>query len=186
VKAFALSIAVFGCALAIPAAAQPADRAASSNSPGKQARRSGVAQFRAGATYRRLYDIPIFAGEFGAALGSWDERRGKYLAVNFIAPGRTENGLSLWGVSAGLRANWQLSDVRLGLHAGLEYLEVDRATYRSTLASLGFALAGFVGWDFLHSEAGVVGVDLALNADPFFGHDTALFWGPTLGLHYRI
>jgi hypothetical protein len=170
-----------------PASAQSASPPQLDRARAERTDQSGFLQLRTGATYRRLYNIPILAGEFGAAIGGWDERGSDYVAFDVIAPGRTENGLAFWGGALGYRGDWQLSvRFRVGFSAGLAVVGLSRETTEDAIASGGFALSGFAGWDLLRSQSGVLALDLALNTDPTFGDSTTVVWGPTLGLSYRL
>jgi hypothetical protein len=150
---------------------------------------SGAWQLRAGATYRRLYDVPIYAGTFGAAFGGWDERGGDYVFVDLLLPGRTEYGLAFSGGAVGYRSDWQFSRARVGFSAALAVMSVERATKDEKMSGGGFAISGFAGYDVLRTPGSVLAVDLVLNLDPIFGgegSDAALVWGPTLGVSYRL
>jgi hypothetical protein len=147
---------------------------------------SGAWQFRAGGTYRRLYDIPVYAGELGAAVGAWDREDGDYFSLDFILPGWTENGLSVAGVSAGYRADWRISRTRVGFNVGLQTWRIQRVTDDRAITGTGLALSAFIGYDVLRTSGSAWSIDGALNLDPFIGNDSVLLWGPTVGLSCRL
>jgi hypothetical protein len=151
---------------------------------------SGAWQLRAGATYRRLYDVPIYAGEFGVAFGGWDERGSDFVTLDLILPGRTENGLAVSGGSIGYRGDWPVSKLRLGFSAAFEVLTVHRITTDSGMSTGGFALSVFAGYDLYRGRGSALAVDLAFNVDPMLDtketDDATVVWGPTLGLAYRL
>jgi hypothetical protein len=140
---------------------------------------------RLGATYRRIYDIPVYGGEPGLCIGSWDRAGTGCLNLSLFW-GRTEAGLEARALGARYRLDRPVAGSYAGAEAGLGMLWFIRATNGESLSSATLMLAPLLGLTLLRSDSDELGVEATFSLDLAFGADVALFWGPALYLTYRM
>jgi hypothetical protein len=145
----------------------------------------GNALVRGGATYRHLFDIPVYGAEAGLAIGSFDASGGTYFLLHGLY-GRTQAGLGVGQLGAGFRGEARLSRVSLGGQLSFGPLWVARATKSGALSSWGIEGTLVLGCDLFGDERGALALELELAVDAVGGRDATVFWGPGLALSYRF
>jgi hypothetical protein len=145
----------------------------------------GHVQVRAGATYRRLYDIPVYGVDFGAALGHWDAKHARYVSLDgFI--GRTEYGLHVNGAFLDYRTDWTLGRVHLGYALGPGLLVVETDTNSGSRRSMAVKSSLLLGYELASLGSSVVSIDGSFDFDGVLGDDFTFLWGPTIATSWRF
>ena len=134
-----------------------------------------------GATYRRIYDIPVYGMEFELCGGHWTERGGDFLCGQGFV-GRTAAGLTSGGVALRYRADFAIGPLFLGVAPGIGGLWFKRKTKPGSIGGGGLVLAVLGGARVFHSYASALDVELWLNADLY----PQPVWGPSLRAAYRF
>jgi hypothetical protein len=147
--------------------------------------------FRAegGATFSRIYDIPITGGEGTIALGA--EFKGQFAIYGGLSvfAGQQETGLSAVQVhfSGDIEKKW--GRFRLGGGASVGDLSLERATVSTNTEALMLGLLALASFDVIqwgeHNNSAVY-LSAKFRADLAFGDDAPVLWGPTFGLGVRI
>jgi len=155
--------------------------------PSKRAgEHGGVNRVSAGATYRRLYDIPVYGLDFGIAIGKWDaDGRGRFFAIDGVWA-RSENGLGVRAVYLGYRADYAFPPFLLGFTAGPGFVLVERFTVSADLLSFGIQAAGHWALGLWRTPRTLLSLEARINTDWLPRVDQTLFWGPSLELALRF
>jgi hypothetical protein len=149
-------------------------------------RSEGYVLARAAATYRRVWDIPVYAveGEVGLGWGTEDVRRA--FGVQLLH-GRTDAGLVTWGLDFVFQHESGIGDgAWCGFSAELGSLWFNRATGDGSVAAGGIGGALRLGYDFLREGGVRLGPELALDAMEYISNSSVLVWGPTAGVRLRM
>jgi hypothetical protein len=174
-RVLALALVLASSLRALPA------RAADPRSEKREASSKGHVLLHVGATYRHVYDIPIYGEEFGACFGKWSER-GSDCADLSLLIGRTRAGLLVTGVSFGYRADFTRGPVYVGILPRIGTLGFGRVTNGGRIAATGISLAAFYGVQLYRGRNSALALEAAFNLDLY----DALIWGPTLAFVSRL
>jgi hypothetical protein len=143
-----------------------------------------------GATFTRIYDIPINGGQGSLAVGA--EFPGPFAIYGNLTlfGGQQETGLSAVHVKLGGEVEGRFGRLRLGAGVNVGYLSLGQATTNSDIAALTFGVEGRVSFDVLRwgeREKGALFVVGKIGGDAIGGWDASPWiWGPTVGLGARF
>jgi hypothetical protein len=121
--------------------------------PPREARSPFSAKIWAGPGYRRIYDVNVYAGDFGVALGAQKGASGWYAVMEGMI-GRTDHGLRAYEAWVG--ASWEgvMDRVHLGLGVHVGLLGFVRATTDGTINGMGMGAFGFATVDVVQGDDG--------------------------------
>ena len=145
----------------------------------------GHVLLRGAATYRRLFDIPIYAGTVDLGVGAFNAAGGSYFLLGLLR-GRTHAGLGVTQLSVGYRGDFHTGRLLFGLSITASHVWIGRVTRGGTIDSFAFGGAIFGGWDLMRHHQSALTLELELAVDAPIGHDVTLVWGPELGVAYRF
>jgi len=147
--------------------------------------REGYVLARAAATYRRVWDIPVYALEAELGLGWGTEEVRRAFGAQFLH-GRTQAGLPAWGVDFVFQHEWGIGDALwCGFSAELGTLWFNRATGDGSVAGGGIGGALRLGYDFVRGDGIRLGPEIAFDAMEYVSNTSVLVWGPTVGFRLR-
>jgi hypothetical protein len=121
--------------------------------PPREARSPFSVKIWAGPGYRLVYDLNVFTGDFGVALGAQKGTSGWYGVLEGMA-GRTSHGLTAYEGWVG--ASWEavMTRVHLGLGVHFGVLGFVRATTGGTMSGFGLGAFGFLTVDLYQGDEG--------------------------------
>jgi hypothetical protein len=146
----------------------------------------GYVLARAAATYRRVWDIPVYAMEGEVGLG-WGTNQARRAFGIQLLRGRTQAGLAAWGLDFVFQHEWGIVDgLWGGFSAELGALWFNRATGDGSVAAGGIGGALRLGYDFVREDGLRLGPEIAFDAIGYIGNTSVLVWGPTAGVRLRM
>jgi hypothetical protein len=155
----------------------------SSRACAEEINRAETVAVAVGYSVRRLFDIPVHAGDLSIAAG----KQWRHVGVFFVLDGltaRTPAGLRIVQVDAGCAVEWRLARLHLGIDFHTGYFQIDRVT--STQPAQG----GFSGF---RPYVAVDAIDFGRGAFLFLRARLDLdvvaqapFWGGTFSAGLRL
>lgn len=143
------------------------------------------------ATYRRVYDVGMIAGEVDAAVGltiGGGGRRPKavYFEAGFYS-GETDGGLTVRGTQWSVPLEIPIGPLRAMIAPTLGTVSITRATTGAPMSATTLGLAGGLSLDLVSSHDHAVGLlaRLAGSETLSLAGSAPFVWGPSAGLFVR-
>lgn len=145
-------------------------------------------RFRSGmmVSYRHMYDVAVYGwGPYLSIspLAKW-EPRGFHASLEILPVfGKTGTGLNVDEVEIGSMCEWGFrSGVRLGVGAGVSFLEYPRATTGGSWWSLAPGATVRIGLDLGLRPYAFIVADLNAELAGFLWINSVIVWGPRIGV----
>jgi hypothetical protein len=144
------------------------------------------AKFEADAAFRRVWDVPVYGGDFAVSLGAQTRAGGFYGTFSGLI-GETNYGLEARQYALG--ASWEapIERVHLGLLLHTTLFGISRATTDHSMYDVGGGAFGFASCDLAAQEHTAIYVALKAGGDVFSGSgEMPVLWGASAGLGLRL
>jgi len=168
------------------ALAQPAPAPMPAPAPAPEPRRGFTIAMDAGYAYRRLYSIPIHAGEVELSFGGALKSVSIYGTIGGLF-GRTEQGLLVTRITSGPSLLFPVTEkFRLGVAIRTSTVAVQRVTAGDTMGAFGFGFFGNATYDVITVDPVAFYVGARVGGETFMNSKpNAWLWGGSLNLGFR-
>jgi hypothetical protein len=174
--------------LSAPPAEVPPDTAATAapevTAPSTRPEHGASFRIGVGATYARMFTVPMYGGELSLGLGGRFGRLPGYIYLGLtLERMETERGLDVYGAHFTPDLEWKFGVLRLGVVGRVGFLTVQRITEPSSmLANASIGVAGRASVDFFTQGTNTLYLAAEIRADSYFD---PIVISPNLSLGYR-
>jgi hypothetical protein len=153
--------------------------------PKKPGKSRFIAKVGLGAAYRRIFSVPIYAGELGISLGGGNDKMAFFFDINAML-GRTEYHLQSGQFDIGGSIEGNFAPAHLGFNLHLSYMYIARTTSSATMDSLGVGIAPFFLVDVVPFDGNALYLGVRVPLDLYNGSPAPGVWGITgmLGIRF--